>query len=327
MPFRWGIGGSGGIANKFADAVRGVEGADISGVLSRDRDRAQAFCDQHGAGQPVDSLEALAEKGRVDAVYVASPHRFHHEQALACLRAGTPVLCEKPLCVNAKQTAELIEVSRAGGVFLMEAMWSRFLPIFEQVHAWLDEGRLGEVKWVQSTFGMPAFYRVAPTHRLVNPDLAGGAILDMGIYPIAVTQDIYGGDPQTVQAVGQVTDRGVDLFSGATLDYGEGRAAQFMCTLLSTSLNKMFIHGREGRIEIEPAFFASTQASLHLKHDVHTVTRPFRVNGFEYQIEESMACIGRGEAESARMPHAQTLANARVIDTIRGQIGARYDFE
>ncbi len=327
MAFRWAIIGSGGITHKFAGAVKGTEDAELYGVLSRDMGRAQAFCEKHGARNPFDSLETMLGDGQIDAVYVASPHRFHHEQALVCLKAGKAVLCEKPLTVNAQQASELIETARAGNVFLMEAMWARFLPIYEQIHAWLDGGQLGEVKWVSSTFGMPAYYRLDPSHRLLNPDLAGGAILDMGIYPIAVTQDVYRRDPVELRAVGHVVEKGVDLFAGATLDYGDGRAAQFMCTLLTGAVNKMFIHGQDGHIEIEAPFFGSTKATLHLRHESHTVTRPFRINGFEYQIEHAMACIREGRTESDRMSHSQTLASARVIDTIRQQIGARYDFE
>lgn len=209
----------------------------------------------------------------------------------------------------------------------MEAMWSRFLPAFEQVRTWLDEGHIGTPRLVLPSFSMPLYGKVDPSHRMVNPELAGGAILDMGIYPIAVTQHMYQTDPIQIQALGEVTDKGVDLFAGATMDYGDGRAAQFMSSLYSSAPGAMFIHGQSGHIHIPGPFFASNKATLHTKHQELTVTRPFRINGFEYQIEEAINCVRAGSIESERMPHAQTLANAKAIDTIREQIGARYDFE
>ena len=326
MTFRWALIGTGGIANKFVDALAKMDDTQLQAAVSRDAGRARAFCEKHG-GQGYDSVEAMLSDKQVDAVYIATPHRFHHDQALACLQAGRPVLCEKPLVVNSRQADALIEASRQHRTFLMEAMWARFLPTFQQVRTWLDEGHIGEPRLVLSTFSLPLVGKVDPSHRMVNPDLAGGAILDMGIYPIAVTQHIYQADPVRIQALGQVTDRGVDLFTGATMDYGDGRTAQFLCSMCSSAPNAMFIHGRNGRIHIPGAFFASNKATLHTKNQELTVTHPFRINGFEYQIDEVIRCVREGRIESERMPHAQTRANAKVIDTIRQQIGARYDFE
>ncbi|MEX2388396.1 MAG: Gfo/Idh/MocA family oxidoreductase [Phycisphaeraceae bacterium] len=327
MTFRWAIIGPGGIGHKFAGALRAMDDAQLHAVVSRDAGRAKAFCQKHDGHKGYDAIEPMLADPEVDAVYIATPHPFHHDQAIACLRAGRPVLCEKPLAVNGREAAAMIAASQETGVFLMEAMWARFLPIYEQVRTWLDDGRIGAAKLVTATFGLPLVGRVDPSHRMVDPQLAGGAILDMGIYPIAVTQHIYQADPVRVSALGQVTDKGVDLYSGATMDYGDGRSAQFMCTMLNAARNEMFIHGQQGTIHLKPAFFGTTQATLHSQHEELTVTRPFRINGFEYQIEEVMACIAAGRIESDRMPHAQTLSNAKVIDTIRQQIGSRYDFE
>ncbi len=327
MAFRWAIIGPGGIGHRFAATLKAMEGVELDAVVSRDLDRARAFCEKHGGRQPYDTIEALLQRDQIDAVYIASPHRFHHDQALACLRAGRPVLCEKPLTVTGQQTRALIDASREHRVFLMEAMWARFLPIYEQVRQWLDDGRIGEPKLITSTFGLPLVGRVPESHRMIDPELAGGAMLDMGIYPIAVTQHMYQADPVSIHAAGNATAQGVDLFAGATLDYGDGRSAQFLCTMLSTARNEMFIHGPDGHIHIPPTFFGSTKATLRVQHEELAVTRPFRINGFEYQIEEAMACIRAGKIESDRMPHAQTLANAKVIDAIRQQIGARYEWE
>lgn len=327
MSFRWAIVAPGGIANKFAETLAKMDDTELHAVVSRDMGRAQAFCDKHGGKRAYDKIEDMLADDKVDGVYVASPHRFHHAQSLACLRAGKPVLCEKPLVVKARDAEELIAAASEHKVFLMEAMWARFLPIFEVVREWIDAGRIGELGYVHCTFGIPLVHRVDASNRMVNPDLAGGAILDMGIYPIAVTQHLYGSDPIAIKAYGNVTDKGVDLFTGATLDYGDGRSAQFMCTMLTTARNELYIHGRDGYIHVHPTFFASTKATFHTWFEEHTVEKPFRINGFEYQIEESIKCIKDGLIESPRMTHAQSLASAKVIDAIREQIGARYDFE
>ena len=327
MAFRWAIIGPGGIARKFAAAVQAMDEAEVYAVVSRSADRARSFCEAYEAKQAYDDVQQMVRDEHVDGVYIGTPHRFHHEQALACLRAGKAVLCEKPMTVNAEQTEALIETVRAQGVFLMEAMWTRFLPIYAQVRQWLDEDAIGPVRLVSSSFGIPAYYRMDPTHRLLDPALAGGAILDMGIYPLAVTQDIYGSDPKAVQALGQVAEGGADLFSGATLDYGSNRVAQFMCTLLSTAPNRLFVHGDKGRIELPASFFGTTRATLYTEDEERTVTRPFGINGFEYQIQEVQACVAAGRIESERMPLAQSLGSARVMDEIRRQIGARYAFE
>jgi len=199
---RWGIIGPGRIAHTFAKAAAVVDGAVLHAVASRDADRSRQFAGQYQIPRVYDSYEALAADPEVDAVYIATPHRYHREQALLCLEAGKAVLCEKPLTVNAAETRALIDLAHKKQVFLMEALWSRYLPIYSHVRDWLDSGLIGDVELIQSTLGF-AMTR-DPNDRLLKHELAGGALLDLGVYNIAMSQWVQG-DPGHG---GQGADRG-----------------------------------------------------------------------------------------------------------------------
>ncbi|HEY1015074.1 MAG TPA: Gfo/Idh/MocA family oxidoreductase [Herpetosiphonaceae bacterium] len=322
--FRWGIIGPGRIAHTFAKAVAVVEGATVHAVASRDAGRAREFAGQYGAPVVLDSYEALASHPEVDAVYVATPHRYHFEQTLLALDAGKPVLCEKPLTVNAVETERLIERARANKVFLMEALWSRFLPIYQDVRGWLDAGRIGELRLVSSTFGF-AMSR-DPNHRILNHELAGGGLLDLGVYCVAMSQWVRQANPVAVAAQALLGETNVDELTSATLQYADGGIAQFACTVQAPAGNELAIYGSAGSIRV-PLFWAGTQATLAAGDEELTVRRPWRATGFEYQIEEAMRCIRAGLLESPGMTHADSLANMQLMDRIRAAVGQRYSFE
>lgn len=324
QPLRWGIIGPGRIAHAFADALKVVEGAELYGVASRDEVRGRAFAQQYNAPQVYTSYEQLAQDPLVDAIYIATPHRFHHEQALLCLEAGKPVLCEKSLTVNARQAQELITLAQDKKLFLMEALWTRYLPIYQRVRAWLDDDVIGDIKLVRSSFGFRIPRNVED--RLLNPDLAGGALLDMGIYPIAMSQWVCG-DPVTFSVHGYLGETGVDEFVAANLQYANGSVAQFVTNFVTNTSNDLTIFGSEGHIRVHPNFWGGTKATLVTEGQELTINRPFRATGFEYQIEEAVCCIKAGFIESQVMPHAQSLANIRLIDQMRTQLGLTYVYE
>jgi predicted dehydrogenase len=323
--FRWGILGPGRIAHRFAQALEDVEGAKLQAVASRSAERARDFAQTYGAPAAYDSDEALASDPSVDAVYIATPHRFHHAQARLCLEAGKPVLCEKPLTVNAAQAADLIQLARAKELFLMEALWSRCLPIHRQVRTWLDRGEIGEIQLVTSTFCFQP--ERDPSDRKFNHDLAGGGLLDLGVYNVSLSQWAIGADPIAVSARGHIGDTGVDELTAATLVYPQNIVAQFTCSLLFEAVNDFTIYGTRGHIRIHPKFWESTQATVSVGGKEETAVLPFRRNGFEYQIEEAMSGIRSGRRESQAMPLAGSLANMKTMDQIREQIGLKYSFE
>jgi predicted dehydrogenase len=323
--FNWGIIGPGRIAQQFGDALLAVDDAALYAVASSNLDRAKAFAQQYHGEKTYDSYEALVNDPQVDAVYIATPHRFHLENALLCLNAGKPVLCEKPLTVNAAETKQLIDLAQAKNVFLMEALWTRYLPIYPQIREWLDAGVIGDVKLLTGNFGFNI--PKGETDRWLNPELAGGTLLDMGIYPISVSQWVMGREPQSFSAQAYLGKTGVDELTAVLLKYDNGVISQFNSNFITDGVNEFFIYGTQGHIRIHANFWATAEATLVANGQEVTVSKPLRRNGFEYQAEEAMRCVRAGLLESPGISHTQTLANMELMDKIRAQIGLKYPFE
>jgi len=323
--FKWGIIGPGRIAHQFAEGLKVIDDATLYAVASNSAERAQAFAAQHGGEKTYTFYEALVNDPQVDAIYIATPHRFHIDNALLCLTAGKPVLCEKPLTVNAAEAQQLIETARANKVFLMEALWTRYLPIYQPIRAWLEAKAIGDLRLLVSNFGINI--PKDPGERWLNPELAGGTLLDMGVYPIAVSQWVMGQMPQSVSAQAYLGSTGVDELVAVLLKYENGVISQFNSNFITDGVNDFMIYGSTGHIRIHANYWAATQATLVTADQTVTVSRPFRGGGFEYQTEEAMRCIRAGLLESPAMSHADTLANMRLMDSIRAEIGLKYPFE
>jgi len=334
-PFGWGIVGPGRIAHRFAGAVRGIDGARLVAVQGRDRARAAAFAQAWSHGEtPVavtTDIDALLNDERIAAIYISTPHAFHAGAISRCLAAGKPVLCEKPLVVNHAQGLAATALARTRGVFLMEAVWTRFLPAYDAVAEWLRDGAIGRVRTMQSSFCFNIPFNAAD--RAFDPAQAGGALLDLGIYNLTMTrwtlQAALGQCPplQSLRAGAALGPTGVDHRLGALLDFGDGVTSQFTCAFDSSADNSLRIFGERGVIRI-PQFWQATEAELQVAGaDALTIKRPFRVNGFEGEIEEAMACIRRGDIESTRISHAETLETLSWMDSLREQVGVRYPFE
>lgn len=324
-PFRWGLIGPGRIAHTFAKALNVVDTAALYAVSSRSQARADQFANLYDAPRSYAGVENLLADPQVDAVYIATPHRYHSEQARACLEAGKPVLCEKPLTVNAHQAQELVDLAQDRGVFLMEAYWTRFLPIYRVVDEWLRADEIGVVRLVTSTFGFQALRD--PDGRLFTHELAGGALLDLGVYNVGVTQWVIKQKPEWICPHAFIGETRVDEQTAASIGYGDGVVSQFICSLRATTHNDMWIYGTRGWIRLHPNFWGGTRATLKTRQHELTVTEPWRENGFEYQIEAAIGSIQAGEIENPGMPHAATLENITILDQIRAQIGLKYDFE
>jgi predicted dehydrogenase len=323
--FNWGIIGPGRIAHQFAQGLQVIDDAALYAVASTSAERAQAFAAQYGGAKTYTSYEALVADPQVDAIYIATPHRFHVDNALLCLKAGKPVLCEKPLTVNAAETRQLIEPARANKVFLMEALWTRYLPVYQPIREWLDAKAIGDLRLLVSNFGINI--PKDPGERWLNPELAGGTLLDMGIYPIAVSQWIMKQTPQAFSAQAHLGSTGVDELTAVMLKYENGVISQFNSNFITDGVNDFYIYGSIGHVRIHANYWAATEATLVTADQTVTVSRPFRGGGFEYQTEEAMRCIRAGLLESPGMSHADTLANMQLMDGIRAAIGLRYPFE
>ena len=323
--FKWGIIGPGRIAKKFSDAVWKIPGVSIYAVASRSSSVPEQLKQTFHAEKYYSSYEELAADTEVDAIYIATPHRFHYENTRLCLEAEKAVLCEKPLTVNAKQADELFRLSQLKQIFLMEGLWTRFLPIYKQVRRWLDTGEIGNIRNAESTFGYIAPRKAQD--RLLNLQLAGGSLLDIGVYDIALMQWIFRKPPQTITAVGQIGETGIDETVSTIMSYKNGVFAQFTCSFQAQMLNQFVITGTNGIIIVHPNFWEASQASLIKNGKTRTVKRRFKINGFEYEIEAAMHAIQEGAIDCPQMTQTDTLTNMRTLDTIRQQIGLRYPFE
>lgn len=335
--FSWGLIGPGSIANRFAEAVCNLPGTQLRSVYGRDAARAADFArlwsrDGDCRLQPVPDLDAMLADPAIDAVYIATPHSSHGGLIRRCLEAGKPVLCEKPMLPNLAAGKEIVAFAQARNLFLMEAMWSRFLPIYDHVGRWLQEGAIGKLQGMQSSFCFAATFDA--DSRLFNPALAGGALLDIGIYNIAMTRwvietsDGVCREPTSIRADGLLSSTGVDQRVTATLLFPGGIASQFVCALDGHANNSFSIFGDKGMICLPENFWQATEAVLS-RHGLPAVTMraPFRINGFEGEIEEVIRCVRAGLSQSSRMPLTETLATLACIDEMRRQLGVRYPFE
>ncbi len=321
----WGIIGPGKIANKFATALTLVEGAVLGAIASRDLAKAQAFASAHGSPRIYDKYEDLAADPSIDAVYIATPHGYHAEHALLCLRQGKAVLCEKPMALSARQVNEMVETARTRRAFLMEAMWTRFLPITEQIDQLITDGKIGDLRYVRADFGFLAPFN--PEGRLYNLRLGGGSLLDIGIYPLFLCLHLLG-KPDRIVATGHLAPTGADDSCHAILEYADGRSAVITSTLLCQTSITAEIAGTGGMIRLPTPWYKNDQFSWNKQgEEPQTIQLEPMVNGFEYQIREVMSCLSANLIESPKLNFDFSLTMARTMDAIRAQLGVKYPTE
>jgi len=320
---RWGIAGPGKIAERFAQAAKHVPGAELTAVASRDPDRGAAFASAHGIPRVFRGYEAMARSDGVDAVYIATPHPFHRPCAELFLKSGKHVLCEKPLCVNAEETRALKALAEENGVFLMEAMWTRFLPAILEAREIVRRGEIGDLMDIRADF----CYRTAPGEvaRLYLPELAGGSLLDVGVYGLHFAALFLGYEPEVITALAH-TQGGVDLHTSVLLKYRNGAMANISSAISLTKPETACLYGTKGQIEI-PHFYGAQELRVRGPEGERTIRKPWAGNGFEEEIAEACRCIREGRRESPGMPLEESIAILEQMDEIRRQIGIAYPFE
>ncbi|WP_274648573.1 Gfo/Idh/MocA family protein [Paenibacillus humicola] len=319
---RWGILGLGGISNSFTGELVNAPGAKVCAAAARSKEKAEAFAAKFGIPRAYGSYEELAQDPEIDIVYVGTVHPTHKDSVLACLRGGKAVLCEKPFTMNADEAREIADEAKARGLFVMEAMWTRFLPAIVKVREWLAEGRIGEVKLLKAEFGFDAGWN--PEGRLLNKELGGGTLLDAGIYPVSFASMVFGAQPVWIVSSAHIGETGVDEQYSVIFDYeGGGRAALHGAVRLQM-VNDAWLYGTKGKIHV-PDFLAAKTATLHV-HNEEPVTfrddRTFR--GQNFQALEAMECLRTGAAESPVMPIGETVAIMGTLDAIRAQWNLTY---
>ncbi|TQS43170.1 Gfo/Idh/MocA family protein [Cryptosporangium phraense] len=315
MTLRWGILGTGGIARTFTSDLRTLDDHEVVAVGSRAAETATAYADEFGIPHAHASYQALADDPDVDVIYVATPHSGHASAALTFIGAGKHVLVEKPFTMDEVEAAEVVAAARAAGVFCMEAMWTRFNPAIARIRDLLADGAIGEVVTVEADFGFPAEYD--PAGRLFAPELGGGALLDLGVYPISFASMILG-EPATVLATTGLAPTGVDANTGVLLGYESGAVAVLHCSLRGLNPIRAAISGTTGRIDIPPTFFRPEKFTL-VRTGAEPVTEEFTLPGLGYtfQAEEVARRIRAGETESPLMTLDETLSIMRTLDRAR----------
>ena len=323
--FRWGILGTGGIAQAFVDDLSRAEGHRVIAVGSRSINNAQKFASTIIDATAYGTYEDLVADKSVDVIYVATPHPMHEEHSLLAMNAGKPVLCEKPFAMSAIQAQSMIDASRTNGVALLEAMWTRYLPHIAMVRQILSSNVLGQIQTVEADHGQ----RLADQGiaRLVDPNLGGGALLDLGIYPISFAHLVLGA-PAHITARAVMTDRGVDAQTSAIFDYNNGAQAIINTTMIAQTPCRAVVSGLLGRLEIDRTFYNPASMRVVL-FDGTTTEYPnsYSGHGLREQAIEMARVVRAGLLESPLMPHHETISVMNSMDEIRRQIKLTYPFE
>lgn len=323
MTVRWGVIGTGGIARSFVgDCARA--GVEFVAVGSRSADSARAFAAEFAVPHAHGSYEDLVADPEVDAVYVATPHSRHAEDALLAIAAGKHVLVEKAFTITADQARQVVGAARDRGVVVMEAMWTRFLPQMTMIRTALAEGRIGRPRLVEATHhqALPD----DPDHRLNDPALGGGAMLDLGVYPISFAVDVLG-EPTGIVAAGTLSEQGVDTQMGIVLTHPGGAQSTLHFALDLASPDTASVIGDQGRIDIDSTWFTPTTWRIRDRDGV--VVEEFdgreQLTGYGHEVRAFEAMIASGDHETSAMSPAGTIAVMAVMDEARRQVGVRYD--
>jgi predicted dehydrogenase len=320
---RWGIVGPGRIAEKVTDDFRVVDGAEPIAVASRSAARAQEFAARHGLARAYGSYAEILTDPEIDVLYVATPHAQHHAFALAALRAGKALLVEKSFTATTAGAAEVIDLARGTGIFVMEAMWTRFQPAVVALRELVADGAIGEVRSVQADLGVAREYE--PTDRLFDLALGGGALLDLGVYVVSFAQMLLG-TPERVVAAGSLFPSGVDAEASLLLDHGDGRTATLTTSLRQALPGQARVFGTEGWIDVLPRFHHPQTIVLHRAGaEPETITRPATGGGYAHELIEVTECLRAGRSESAVMPLADTLAVQSVLGEAADQLGVPHE--
>jgi predicted dehydrogenase len=316
-PVRWGILGTGGIAGAFAADLQLTDSGVAAAVGSRSQVAADRFADEFGIASRHASYESLVADPDVDVVYVATPHPMHHDNAILALRAGKHVLVEKPFTMNAAEAREIVAVARERGLFAMEAMWTRFLPHTAVIRDWLAQGVLGDVVTVTADHGQ--WFAEDARSRLFAPELGGGALLDLGVYPVSFASMVLG-TPSRIVSLSDPAFTGVDGQTSMLFGYDGGAQAVLTCTLRAKSPTRAAIVGTDARIEVEGNFYApATVTLIPRKGSPALVESGHEGRGLRHQADEVARRLAAGDAESPLMPLDETISIMETMDTVLAQ--------
>lgn len=321
---KWGIIGPGTIANAFAKEVSKTEKGKLVAVYGRNEEKSKKFAKEYNLEKSYANIDEFLNDKEIDAVYIATPHNYHMDFAIKCIKAKKHVLCEKPFSYNKKTSEEVLKLAKENNVFIMEALWTLFLPAINKAKTWVKENKIGKVKLITANFGFKSEEDV--NSRLYNANLAGGALLDVGIYPILFSNFIMNDIPKEIKATATMTRTGVDETDVIDLKYKDGALASVTCSIAAETDNTAVIYGEKGKIVI-PTFWMAKEAYLYSYENEEKFEDKYNEAGYKYEIIEANNCIVNNALESDIASHDVTLYLARIMDEIREQIGLVYPFE
>lgn len=322
---RWGILGTGKIAHQFATALRRLPAAELLAVGSRSLEAATRFAEKFNIGRRYKSYAELVSDPEVEVIHVATPHSCHAENTQLALKAGKAVLCEKPFTINAAQAREVIGLARDRKLFLMEAMWTRCFPLMAKLRELLSSGAIGETRQLTADFGFRAEYK--DESRLFGPEFGGGALLDVGVYPVSLASLLFG-TPTRIVSTANLGPTGVDEEAAMILTHPGGQLAILHTAIRLETAQEAIIIGTQGRIRIHSPWWRPV--SMTLAHEGKTDEQfdfPLEGNGYEYEAQEVMDCLRSGKLESPVMPLEESVSIMRTLDAIRAQWGLKYPME
>lgn len=319
---KWGIIGLGKIARVFASDLILSEQSQLYGVASRNIENAASFAKEFNAPKHYTNYQELANDPNIDVVYIATPHIFHYENTMMCLKAGKHVLCEKAFGMNESQVREMTEEAQKRNLFLMEALWTRFIPATEKVLELIGQNKIGKVRQVRADFGFVG--NTNPEKRIFNKKLGGGSLLDVGIYPVYLSLLLLG-IPKKITAVAELTSSGVDSFLAAIFDYQNGEKAVLESSIEVQTPTEAYIFGEDAYIKMHRRFHHSEKISIHLQNGkVETLEVKYKGKGYLHEIIEIERCLRAGKIQSAKMPHSMSLNLIQTLDRIKQKIGLEY---
>ena len=320
--FNWGIIGLGNIAHKFATDLLLVHDAKLLGVASRNKEKAEEFAKKYDAENYYDSYESLVKNPEIDVVYIATPHAFHFENTMMCLRNNKSVLCEKAFAMNFKEVDAMLKEAASRNLFLMEAMWTRFIPATEKMIALIAQQRIGEIYKIEADFGFEGNNDIKS--RLYDKKLGGSSLLDIGIYPIYLSLLLLG-IPDRIQAEATFTSTEIDDSCTMIFEYKNNVKTFLKSTIKESTPIEATIYGKKGTIKMQSPFHHSKKLTLtNMDNSVEELFFNFNELGYYYEIIEVMNCLKKGHNQSFKMPHAMSLSLIKTLDLVRKKIGLTY---
>ncbi|WP_069999709.1 Gfo/Idh/MocA family protein [Cellulosilyticum sp. I15G10I2] len=323
--FNIGFLGASRIARKFASDAKCVQSAKLYAAAARNLESAETFAQEYDMACSYGSYEELVNDENVDIIYISTPNSLHKEHVILCLEAGKAVICEKPFALNVQEVQEMIQIAQDKNVFLMEAMWTRYLPSINRAKAWIDEGKIGNIKMFQGDFG---FKSESQDDIRFQKALGGGALLDVGIYPVSLASFIFGKQPDHIEAKAVLTEQGVDETIAMQFIYGKGQMAQLNASINLCTPRNAYIIGENGYIHLPGAWYGKLAYLYNSEGKLieHFVDQSKEL-GYNFELEEVINCLTASKTESDRMRLQESLEITQTLDAIRNIIGVKYSIE